>query len=72
MSRCLAMSELHEPDVELVGRIRAADAAAWEELIERFQGRLLAFAGNTRGSLADERRYRPGNVRRVSHQYAQL
>ncbi len=30
-------------DAELVRRIRAGDADAWSELIERFEGRLLAF-----------------------------
>ncbi len=31
-------------DSLLIEQIRAGDAAAWEELIERFEGRLLAFA----------------------------
>ncbi len=34
----------------LIGRIRQGDAAAWQELIDRFQGRLLAFVDARLGS----------------------
>lgn len=34
---------ISETDVLLVRRVRAGDAAAWSQLIERFEGRLLAF-----------------------------
>lgn len=38
-----------QSDLLLIDRIRAGDAAAWEELIARFEGRLLAFVrGRTR------------------------
>ncbi len=42
-------------DELLVDRIRAGDARAWEELIERFEGRLLAFVeGRLRDRSAGE------------------
>src|SRR5689334_23613201 len=37
------MSPSNESDLLLVQRIRAGEAEAWEELISRFEGRLLAF-----------------------------
>ncbi len=37
------MSNAPKPDALLVGRIRSGEPAAWNELIERFEGRLLAF-----------------------------
>lgn len=37
------MSTAKEIDAVLIRRIRAREAAAWEELIARFEGRLLAF-----------------------------
>ena len=33
--------ELHDPDVRLMLQVRAGDAAAFEELVVRYQGRLL-------------------------------
>ncbi len=37
------MSSSPQPDALLVDRIRAGEPAAWNELINRFEGRLLAF-----------------------------
>jgi RNA polymerase sigma-70 factor, ECF subfamily len=37
------MPEVSQSDSLLIGRIRAGDAGAWQELIDRFEGRLLAF-----------------------------
>ncbi len=37
------MSAASQPDTLLVDRIRAGEAGAWNELIARFEGRLLAF-----------------------------
>src|SRR5689334_23522290 len=37
------MSPSNESDLLLVQRIRAGEAEAWNELIARFEGRLLAF-----------------------------
>jgi RNA polymerase sigma-70 factor (ECF subfamily) len=37
------MSSTPQPDALLVDRIRAGEPAAWNELINRFEGRLLAF-----------------------------
>ncbi len=37
------MAPVAQSDQLLVGRIRAGDQNAWSELIERFEGRLLAF-----------------------------
>ncbi|MBX7167533.1 MAG: RNA polymerase sigma factor [Pirellulales bacterium] len=37
------MSSANQFDTLLIDRIRRGDAAAWEELIGRFEGRLLAF-----------------------------
>jgi RNA polymerase sigma-70 factor, ECF subfamily len=37
------MPEVSQSDSLLISRIRAADSAAWQELIDRFEGRLLAF-----------------------------
>jgi RNA polymerase sigma-70 factor (ECF subfamily) len=39
----MPMADELPADAELVRRIRAGDADAWSELIERFEGRLLAF-----------------------------
>jgi RNA polymerase sigma-70 factor (ECF subfamily) len=39
------MSAAAEPDDALIRRIRAGEADAWTGLIERFEGRLLAFVG---------------------------
>ncbi|MDA1178134.1 MAG: hypothetical protein O2931_04970 [Planctomycetota bacterium] len=38
------MSEPTDADSLLVRRIRRADADAWQELIDKYHGRLLAFA----------------------------
>lgn len=38
------MSDVENPDAELVQRIRNGDSDAWGDLISRYQGRLLAFA----------------------------
>ena len=38
------MTELTEADRYLLGQIRVGDAEAWSQLVERYQGRLLAFA----------------------------
>ncbi len=40
--QALAMS-VTETDTILVRQVRAGDAEAWRQLIERFEGRLLAF-----------------------------
>jgi RNA polymerase sigma-70 factor (ECF subfamily) len=40
----LPMSESQEADALLVERIREGDQRAWEDLIQRYEGRLLAFA----------------------------
>jgi len=37
------MSTSSQPDALLIDRIRAGEAGAWNELINRFEGRLLAF-----------------------------
>lgn len=37
------MSSASQPDTLLVERIRAGESAAWNDLINRFEGRLLAF-----------------------------
>jgi RNA polymerase sigma-70 factor (ECF subfamily) len=41
-----------DTDCHLVARIRRRDAAAWEELIARFEGRLLAFVDSRLGNRA--------------------
>ncbi len=48
--------EPHEADRFLIEAIRTGDQRAWHQLIERFQGRLLAFARSRlgRGSDADD------------------
>jgi RNA polymerase sigma-70 factor (ECF subfamily) len=38
--------ELHDPDVRLMLQVRDDDAAAFEELVTRYQGRLLAVLGH--------------------------
>lgn len=37
------MPDPHRPDRQLIEAIRRVDAAAWDELIARYEGRLLAF-----------------------------
>jgi len=46
------MSTVNEVDQLLIGRIRTGDADAWSDLIERFEGRLLAFVETRIGSRA--------------------
>ena len=46
------MSTASEPDRLLIARIRARDEDAWAELIEQFEGRLLAFVESRIGRLA--------------------
>ena len=48
--------EPHEADRFLIEAIRTGDQRAWHQLIERYQGRLLAFARSRlgRGSDADD------------------
>ncbi len=49
------MTAPSQSDNLLVERIRAGEAAAWAELIARFEGRLLAFVqGRARGRSAGE------------------
>ncbi len=49
------MSLPDRTDAALIGRIRRRDAAAWKEIIGRFEGRLLAFVeGRTRRRAAAE------------------
>lgn len=38
------MSQEHQTDAVLVQRIRAGETSAWSDLINRYEGRLLAFA----------------------------
>ena len=38
-----------EADRLLVGRVRRGDEAAWKELIDRYEGRLIAFAESRLG-----------------------
>ena len=40
---------MSNPDALLIGRIRQGEAEAWNELIARFEGRLLAFAESRLG-----------------------
>lgn len=40
------MAASAESDAVLVDRVRAGEADAWEQLISRFEGRLLAFVGS--------------------------
>jgi RNA polymerase sigma factor (sigma-70 family) len=47
------MTELTEADRYLLGQIRAGDAAAWTQLVDRYQGRLHAFARSRRINDAD-------------------
>lgn len=49
----MTMTELTEADQFLLGQIRAGDAAAWGQLVERYQGRLRAFARSRRIGEAD-------------------
>jgi len=44
------MSPVSEADLLLVERIRGGEDAAWDELIQRFEGRLLAFAESRLGN----------------------
>lgn len=44
------MSLAAEADRLLVGRVRAGDEGAWQELINRYEGRLLAFASSRLGN----------------------
>jgi RNA polymerase sigma-70 factor (ECF subfamily) len=46
------MNASSEVDELLIGRIRGGDADAWNELIERYEGRLLAFAESRTGNRA--------------------
>ena len=47
------MSDLTEADRYLLTQIRAGDADAWSQLVERYQGRLLAFAKSRQIKQAD-------------------
>lgn len=47
------MSDLTEADRYLLTQIRAGDADAWSQLVERYQGRLLAFAKSRQINQAD-------------------
>ncbi|TWU41062.1 RNA polymerase sigma factor [Novipirellula artificiosorum] len=40
------MSDSHEADAQLVDRIRSGDDDAWRSLIDRYEGRLLAFTNS--------------------------
>ncbi|QEG39156.1 RNA polymerase sigma factor [Roseimaritima ulvae] len=46
------MSESNTTDAQVVQRIREGDARAWEDLIRRYEGRLLAFAESRVGNRA--------------------
>ncbi len=46
------MSESTNTDAQVVQRIREGDARAWEDLIRRYEGRLLAFAESRVGNRA--------------------
>ncbi|WP_153558271.1 RNA polymerase sigma factor [Roseimaritima sediminicola] len=46
------MNQPLSPDAEVVRRIRAGDTRAWEDLIGRYEGRLLAFAESRVGNRA--------------------
>jgi RNA polymerase sigma-70 factor (ECF subfamily) len=49
------VSDAAQSDSLLIGRIRSGDAEAWNELIARFEGRLLAYVGGrTRNRAAAE------------------
>jgi RNA polymerase sigma-70 factor (ECF subfamily) len=37
------MSQLPDPDSLLIAQIRSGDSSAWTELVDRFEGRLLAY-----------------------------
>ena len=52
-----------DTDVLLVRQVRAGDAHAWEHLIDRFEGRLLAFV---QGRLRDARPAKTSCRRRSS------
>ena len=52
MSSSAAQSE-ENPDLFLIRQIRAGDQRAWRQLIERYQGRLLAFARSRLGDGAE-------------------
>jgi RNA polymerase sigma-70 factor (ECF subfamily) len=47
------MSDLTEADRYLLAQIRAGDSDAWSQLVERYQGRLLAFARSRQIKQAD-------------------
>lgn len=47
------MSGLSEADGYLIGQIQAGDQQGWSQLVDRFQGRLTAFAGARLSSFAD-------------------
>lgn len=47
------MSELTQAEQFLLDGIRRGDAAAWEQFVDRFRGRLVAFAARRLGSAAD-------------------
>jgi RNA polymerase sigma factor (sigma-70 family) len=49
----LAVEPAETADRFLVEQIRAGDSAAWRQLIDRFTGRLLAFARARTGTLSD-------------------
>ncbi|QDS96480.1 ECF RNA polymerase sigma-E factor [Roseimaritima multifibrata] len=46
------MHETTGPDAQIVERIRQGDTRAWEDLIHRYEGRLLAFAESRVGNRA--------------------
>lgn len=47
------MTELSKADAFLLDRIRAGESEGWRQLVERYQGRLTAFARARLGSAAD-------------------
>src|SRR5262245_20982297 len=53
MSTAGAHKPDENPDLYLIRQIRAGDQRAWRQLIERYQGRLLAFARSRLGDGAE-------------------
>ena len=67
-----AMAPLAQSDQLLVNRIRAGEPDAWNELIARFEGRLLAFVEGRLGRRIGRRRRGAGDVFGLSEQPAQF
>ena len=66
------MAAAHQADALLIRRIREGDAEAWNELIGRFEGRLLQFVESRTRHRAGRRRPRARDVHRLLDQPAEL